>query len=131
VHEPPIAQVLPDRETALAASRDVHQTYQRSGLGPGMVKFLAVISHKGPIPADFADQPTRAACGVDPHRHGRRAESDGELAHRAAVAVAERLGVQPVTFPSDHGGFLGGEYGQTGDPDAFAATLREVLNGTA
>jgi hypothetical protein len=27
----------------------------------------------------------------------------------------------------DHGGFLGGEYGQTGEPDAFAATLREVL----
>jgi hypothetical protein len=24
-------------------------------------------------------------------------------------------------------GFLGGEYGQTGEPDAFAATLREVL----
>ena len=34
---------------------------------------------------------------------------------------------QPVTFPSDHGGFLGGEYGQAGEPDAFAAKLREVL----
>ena len=33
----------------------------------------------------------------------------------------------PVIFPSDHGGFLGGEYGQSGDPDAFAAKLREVL----
>ena len=33
----------------------------------------------------------------------------------------------PVSFPSDHGGFLGGEYGQAGDPDAFAAKLREVL----
>ena len=32
-----------------------------------------------------------------------------------------------MTFPSDHGGFLGGEYGQAGDPDAFAAKLREVL----
>ena len=31
------------------------------------------------------------------------------------------------SFPSDHGGFLGGEYGQAGDPDAFAAKLREVL----
>jgi hypothetical protein len=49
------------------------------------------------------------------------------LAGRAAVAVAERLGTTPVTFPSHHGGFLGGEYGQTGDPDAFAATLRQVL----
>jgi hypothetical protein len=25
--------------------------------------------------------------------------------------------------------FLGGEYGQTGDPDAFAAKLREMLAG--
>jgi hypothetical protein len=55
------------------------------------------------------------------------AESKGEMANRAAVAVAERLGTTLVTFPSDHGGFLGGEYGQTGDPDAFAAKLRDVL----
>jgi pimeloyl-ACP methyl ester carboxylesterase len=56
------------------------------------------------------------------------AESEGELAHRAAVAVAERLGTQAVVFPSHHGGFLGGEFGQQGDPDAFAATLRRVLD---
>lgn len=49
------------------------------------------------------------------------------LASRGAQAVAERLGTQPVSFPGDHGGFLGGEYGQTGEPDAFAARLREVL----
>ena len=55
------------------------------------------------------------------------AESAGEMAHRGAEAVAERLGTEPVTFPSGHGGFLGGEYGQTGDPDAFAAKLREIL----
>jgi pimeloyl-ACP methyl ester carboxylesterase len=55
------------------------------------------------------------------------AESEGEMANRGAYAVAERLGREPVTFPSNHGGFLGGEYGQTGDPDAFAARLREVL----
>jgi uncharacterized protein YndB with AHSA1/START domain/pimeloyl-ACP methyl ester carboxylesterase len=54
-------------------------------------------------------------------------ESEGEMANRGAFAVAERFGTKPVTFPSNHGGFLGGEYGQTGDPDAFAAKLREVL----
>jgi pimeloyl-ACP methyl ester carboxylesterase len=54
-------------------------------------------------------------------------ESAGQLAHRGAEAVAERLGRDAVPFPSDHGGFLGGEYGQAGDPDAFAAKLREVL----
>jgi pimeloyl-ACP methyl ester carboxylesterase len=57
--------------------------------------------------------------------------SEGEMAHRGAFAVAERLGTEPVSFPSDHGGFLGGEYGQTGDPDAFAAKLREVLDPAA
>jgi len=42
------------------------------------------------------------------------------MAGRAAVAVAERLGTEPVTFP-------GGEYSGMGEPDAFAATLRKVL----
>jgi pimeloyl-ACP methyl ester carboxylesterase len=54
-------------------------------------------------------------------------ESGEAMASRGAKAVAERLGSQTVMFPSDHAGFLGGEYGQTGDPDAFAATLRRVL----
>ena len=55
-------------------------------------------------------------------------ESDGLLTQRCATAVAAALGVEPTTFPSGHGGFLGGEYGQTGDPDGFAARLREVLD---
>jgi hypothetical protein len=53
------------------------------------------------------------------------------MASRGAFAGAERLGTKPVIFPSDHGGFLGGEYGQTGEPDAFAAKLREVLTAGA
>ncbi|GAB3659348.1 alpha/beta fold hydrolase [Glycomyces tarimensis] len=60
---------------------------------------------------------------------GVGAASGQETAARAARAVAARLGTDPATFPSDHGGFLGGEYGQTGEPDAFAATLRKVLAG--
>jgi hypothetical protein len=58
---------------------------------------------------------------------GVGADSEGELAHRGGEAAAERLGTTPVTFPSGHGGFLGNEYGQPGDPDGFAATLRAVL----
>ncbi len=57
-------------------------------------------------------------------------ESGRQLARRGAEAAADRLGLTPVLFPSDHGGFLGGEYGQAGKPEAFAAKLREVL-GTA
>jgi pimeloyl-ACP methyl ester carboxylesterase len=50
------------------------------------------------------------------------AESEGTFPHRAALAVAERLGTEPVIFPSHHGGFH-----EQGQPEAFAATLHRVL----
>ncbi|WP_052848253.1 alpha/beta fold hydrolase [Streptomyces avicenniae] len=56
-------------------------------------------------------------------------ESEGEMCARATGVIAERLGHTPVVFPSNHGGFLGGEYGQHGEPEAFAETLRAVLDG--
>jgi pimeloyl-ACP methyl ester carboxylesterase len=59
---------------------------------------------------------------------GAGVESAGELANRAGLAVAQRLELEPVVFPSHHGGFLGGESGWSGDPDAFAVTLHEVLD---
>jgi len=46
---------------------------------------------------------------------------------RTAIAVAEQLGQQATVFPSHHGGFMGGEFGYAGQPEAFAAKLREVL----
>jgi pimeloyl-ACP methyl ester carboxylesterase len=163
-HEPPLLPLLPDRDAAVAAVRDVHATYMRSGFGAGMARFIALIQHKGPIPADRVDRPAPdpAMFGLPTDDDGGRAdpllgqniassttyepdfdalrraatriviaagtESEGELANRGAHAVAERLGTTPVIFPSHHGGFLGGEYGQRGDPDAFAAKLRQVLN---
>jgi pimeloyl-ACP methyl ester carboxylesterase len=57
-------------------------------------------------------------------------KSNGNLAQRGGEAAAERLGTEAVKFPGDHGGFMGGEYGQPpGEPEAFAAKLREVLAG--
>ena len=67
--------------------------------------------------------PTRVVVAVG-------ATSGGTLAHRSGEAAAERLGSPPITFPGGHDGFLGGEYGQTGEPDAFAEKLRDVLGGT-
>jgi len=166
-HEPPAAQVLPDREHALAACADIHETYLRAGMGPAMAKFIAIVSYEGPIGPDYAGRPA-----PDPRMFGLPAQDDGSrndpllmqnmiscthyqfnfkalkaastriviavgaegagtLANRAGVAVAARLGKTAVTFPSNHGGFLGGEYGQQGNPDAFAATLRKVLNNAA
>lgn len=162
-HEPPLAAILSDRVHALAVCRAIGETYQRSGFGAGMAHFIAVVSHQGPVTADFAAQP-----GPDPAMFGMPADDDGtrtdpllfqnivtctgyepdfealkaastrivpavgvesgeSLAARGAIAVAERLGTDAVRFPSDHGGFMGGEYGQAGDPDGFAAKLREVL----
>jgi pimeloyl-ACP methyl ester carboxylesterase len=164
-HEPPAMRELPDAETAVAACVDMHETYQRSGYGPAMAKFIALVSAQGPLPADYLDRPA-----PDPAAFGLPTEDDGSrndalvglnmipLAHyqpdyealrtaptrvilavgedswqmvagRGGAAVAERLGTPPVTFPGGHDGFLGGEYGGMGKPDAFAATLRTVLDG--
>jgi pimeloyl-ACP methyl ester carboxylesterase len=56
-------------------------------------------------------------------------ESANQMAARGGKAAAARLGLEPVTFPSGHGGFLGNEYGQPGKPEEFATTLRQVLGG--
>ncbi|MGW5682127.1 alpha/beta fold hydrolase [Nonomuraea sp. NPDC003754] len=48
--------------------------------------------------------------------------TDGQLARRTAIALAEALGVEPVVFPGDHAGF-------TTAAGPFAARLDEVLRG--
>ena len=162
-HEPPLAAILPDRESALAACRVISDTYQRDGFGAGMALFIGIVSHQGQIGPDYLSQPAPdpAMFGLPTEDDGDRTdillgqnimtsthyepdfealraaptrivlaagvESEGQLACRGALAAAERLGSDAIRFPSDHGGFFGGEYGQAGDPDAFAAKLREVL----
>jgi pimeloyl-ACP methyl ester carboxylesterase len=163
-HEPPLATVLPDREALTAAIEDMHQTYQRDGMGQAMAKFLVLVSYDGELPDGYEYPP------VDPAQFGLPTEDDGSrddavlgqnlrnctgyqpdldalraagtrivmargeasgqtMAARGADAVAAAIGSEPVAFPGDHGGFLGGEYGMHGEPDAFANRLREVLDG--
>ena len=57
------------------------------------------------------------------------AESAGQLAYRAAVAAAERLGAQLVEFPGGHAGSSAASTACRGIPDGFAAVLRRVLGG--
>jgi pimeloyl-ACP methyl ester carboxylesterase len=157
-HEPPAAQVLPDREPVLAASADVRQTYQRSGFGPAMAKFMALVSQSGPIQPGFPGQaaPDPVTFGLPTYDDGSRdhpmlglhmtacagyqhdfdalgaaptrivigvGTASGQiLPGRAAVAVAERLGITPVTFPGGHEGFMS-------EPAAFATVLRTALDG--
>jgi pimeloyl-ACP methyl ester carboxylesterase len=54
-------------------------------------------------------------------------EGAGTLARRGGEALAAALGVDPVIFPGDHGGFAANEWTPDNDPAAFAAKLREVL----
>jgi hypothetical protein len=55
-------------------------------------------------------------------------ESMGIFTGRTSVATAELLGQQATVFPSHYGGFMGGEFGYPGQPEAFARKLREVLD---
>jgi pimeloyl-ACP methyl ester carboxylesterase len=52
---------------------------------------------------------------------------EGSLARRGGEALAALLGVAPVVFPGDHGGFAVSEWSPTNDPGAFAQQLRKVL----
>ena len=56
-------------------------------------------------------------------------ESREVFTGRSGVGTAELLGQEATVFPSHHGGFLGGEFGYAGQPEAFAKKLREVLEG--
>jgi pimeloyl-ACP methyl ester carboxylesterase len=79
----------------------------------------AVTSYRPDLDA-LAAAPTRIVIAVGE-------ESEGTFTGRAAVATAMLLGQEATVFPSHHGGFLGGEFGYGGQPEAFARRLRDVL----
>jgi pimeloyl-ACP methyl ester carboxylesterase len=80
----------------------------------------AISSYRPDVGA-LAAAPTRIVIAVGE-------ESLGTFTGRSAVATAELLGQQVTVFPSHHGGFLGGEFGYAGQPEAFARKLRDVLD---
>jgi pimeloyl-ACP methyl ester carboxylesterase len=166
-HEPPMTGLLPDAAAIARVCDDMVATYDASGFGPAMARFIGLVMHRGEVTGDEpAPEPamfglpteddgsrndplmanmrgqgvtrvpdldavrrarTRVVIGVGEESGG---PSDGEIAGRAAHAVAQALGQEPVVFPGGHNGFLGGEFGQTGKPEEFAARLREVLAAT-
>ncbi len=160
-HEPPLATVLPDREEALAVTEDIHATYERDGLGPGMAKFIAFTSVRGPTPPGFLDQaPNPADFGLPTEDDGSRDhpllgphmvyvpryEPDFDSLRGASTRIVVAGGAgSEGTFPyraalavADRLGTETvifpsnhGGFTQQGDPDAFAATLRRVLAGDA
>src|SRR5215475_9430277 len=79
----------------------------------------AVSSYRPDVGA-LAAAPTRVVIAVGE-------ESLGTFTGRTSLATAELLGQQATIFPSHHGGFLGGESGYPGQPEAFARRLRDIL----
>jgi len=80
----------------------------------------AVSSYRPDVDA-LTTAPTRIVIAVGE-------ESMGTFTGRTSVATAELLGQRAAVFPSHHGGFMGGEFGYPGQPEAFARRLREVLD---
>jgi hypothetical protein len=80
----------------------------------------AVSSYRPDVDA-VAAAPTRIVIAVGE-------ESGNTFTGRTAVATAALFGQEATVFPSHHGGFLGGEFGYAGQPEAFARRLREVLD---
>ena len=133
-HEPPLMTLLPDPDARRAIIDDIHATYLREGQGPAWEKFFALTGlefdpGEGPEPSpdEMAEleangaymlghmlvpttryEPDIAAL-TSCDRHvvvGVGATSEGQLAHRTGLALAERLGTPAVEFPGDHGGFI-------------------------
>jgi pimeloyl-ACP methyl ester carboxylesterase len=71
-HEPPTVVGLPDASHVLAALEDMAAVYRRSGEGPAMARFIALVMHDGPVPASWLSQPA-----PDPAAFGLPAEDDG------------------------------------------------------
>jgi pimeloyl-ACP methyl ester carboxylesterase len=133
-HEPPVQQLLPDREQLNAATEEMIATYLAGDVAGAWQQFLRIANIDLPLEADehfqFAHMvrttaswepdldrlrsvPTRIVVGIGE-------ESAGQLCDRASRALAEALGSDPELFPGDHIGFAE-------VPDAFAERLRKLL----
>jgi pimeloyl-ACP methyl ester carboxylesterase len=148
-HEPPCLTMLDDPSAELAANRDIHDTYRREGIGAAMQKFMAMAGLDNAPPSDMPPEVLEMfgriernfeyfiAHGLMPLalyrpdvnalRSGRvrvvvavGEATVGQLAWRTGVALAQKLGSQPVTFPGDHAG-----YGPLAEP--FAEILVRTL----
>src|SRR4029079_16360865 len=51
--EPPPGQVLPEREAAVARAEAIRDAYLSDGFGLAMARFIAIVTFKGEIPADY------------------------------------------------------------------------------
>jgi len=148
-HEPPLVELLDDRQHLHAGTEDIIATHLSGDVLGAWAKFLAqanITLPEGALeamwggerdPQQVADerfffahelrattrwQPDAAALRAAPTRIviGIGDESVGELCDRSSTALAAALGIEPTMFPGGHIGFVE-------DPDGFATRLRAVL----
>jgi pimeloyl-ACP methyl ester carboxylesterase len=149
-HEPPLTELLDDREQLQAQTEDLIATHLSGDVTGSWRKFLAQANITMPEdvfeamfggerdPQQAADerhwfahemrptirwQPDIAALRDGPSRIvvGIGEESRGQICDRTSTALAEALDTEPTMFPGGHTGFAE-------DPDAFGTRLRAVLN---
>jgi pimeloyl-ACP methyl ester carboxylesterase len=126
-HEPPIAEVLPDAEQVNAACQDMYDTYQRSGRGPAMAKFMQFVMFDGPLPADYLDRPA-----PDPAAFGMSTEDDGTrddplLGQNMRTCVPYRADYDALAAASTRIVVVAGEESARQEPARAAAGVAERL----
>ncbi|WP_222267180.1 alpha/beta fold hydrolase [Modestobacter marinus] len=150
-HEPPLEELLEDREQLRAGTQRIVDTYLAEGSAAAWRAFMGIAglpeddggtgAPDGPSERDervIADErhfflrELRATTGFRPDLAALRAaptrivvgigeDSAGQLCDRTSRALAAALGTRPTLFPGSHVGFVE-------DPVRFAARLREVLS---
>jgi pimeloyl-ACP methyl ester carboxylesterase len=150
-HEPPLTRLLDDAEEHARFGREVYETYRSEGVGPALAKWAteAGLDQDPQGPPDdqtpeMAETMARMWANMDfflghmwlplgdyapdisrlrafPVVVGVGEASEGQLARRAAVALAERLGKVPTVFPAGHVGI-------SSHPEAYAERLHGVLS---
>jgi pimeloyl-ACP methyl ester carboxylesterase len=148
-HEPPLLELLPDREARHAAAEDMVASYQAGDRVGAWRKFLAnanialpdevfqMMFGQEPDPRAAEDEnfqyshmllptsrwrPDLAALRATTTRVvvGIGEQSTGQLCESTSTALAAALGIEPSYFPGGHIGFAE-------DPVAFASRLRPLL----
>ncbi|MGW4425872.1 alpha/beta fold hydrolase [Streptosporangium sp. NPDC004631] len=147
-HEPPLYEVLEDREKVIARSEDMIATYlggDTMGAGRIFMEIAGIAMPEEILQQMFAERGEKEAAenrrfylhtmrpttrwrpDLDALRAGSPRlvigigeQSAGQLCDRTSRALAASLGVEPALFPGDHAGFMG-------DPKGFADRLRAVL----
>ncbi|GAA0897348.1 alpha/beta hydrolase [Virgisporangium ochraceum] len=147
-HEPPLLEILPDRDELMAATEEMLAIFETGDRVATFRTFMAIANLQLPdeivdmmtsadaTPRELADEAFqyrnmyRATVGFRPDIArltavstqvlvGLGEDSAGELCDRSSRILADLLGTEPMMFPGGHVGFAT-------DPAAFESRLRKI-----